>query len=188
MARPRAPQPVKMFCGVLSGDVDLLRRARQLLARRLGALDLESDVLDFCETDYYEHEMGPNLKRLFVSFDTLHPPDALAGFKHETNDIEQEIAEQCAGLEITRPVNLDPGYVDLAKLVLATTKDRAHRIYIGQCMYAEATLQFKGGIWKPGIWTYPDYLRADYHAFFVRLRDRLREQRRELADQEEPTP
>lgn len=182
MARPRAPQPVKLLCGLLSGDVDLLRRARQLLVRRLGPTDLESDVWPFSQTDFYEEEMGSDLKRQFLSFAEPVPPEALVGIKHETNTIEAEIAEQCAGLEIARPVNLDPGYVDLGKLVLATTKDRSHRIYVGQRMYAEVTLHFMNGGWQAWPWTYPDYLRAEYHEFFLRMRERLRAQRRERAE------
>jgi hypothetical protein len=179
MARPRPPQPVKLICGLLGGDVDLLRRARQLLVRRFGATDLESDIWPFDQTDYYAEEMGPELRRWFLSFETLMPPDALAGTKHEANAVEEMIAEQCLPLGIPRPVNLDPGYVDLGKLVLATTKDRSHRVYIGQRMYAEVTLHWAEGRWQSWPWTYPDYCQPHYHGFFVQVRERLRQQRRE---------
>lgn len=181
MARARAPQSVKLICGLLSGDVDLLRRARQLLVRRFGPVDLESDLWPFDQTDYYEDEMGPDLRRRFVSFQRLIQPGLLADVKDDTNEIERQIADQCAALELPRPVNLDPGYVDLGKLVLATTKDRSHRIYIGRRMYAEVTLHFMEGRWQPWPWTYPDYRRPAYHEFFVRVRERLREQRRQPA-------
>jgi len=181
MARPRLAQPVKLICGLLGGDVDLLRRARQLLVRRFGPVDLESDLWPFDQTDYYEAEMGPDLKRLFLAFEQLIRPDLLAGTKDETNQIEQRIAADCAALEIPRPVNLDPGYIDLGKLVLATTKDRSHRLYLGQGIYAEVTLHFVDKRWQVWPWTYPDYHRPEYHAFFHRARDRLREQRRQPA-------
>lgn len=187
MARPRPPQPVKLICGLLSGDVDLLRRAAQLLQRHFGPVDLESEVGPFDQTDYYRAEMGPDLKRWFVSFERLARPDMLAHVKHETNEIEQQIGGQCAGLEIPRPVNLDPGYVDLGKLVLATTKDRSHRIYIGEHIYAEVTLHFQNGQWQAWPWTYPDYRQRQYHEFFMRVRDRLRAQRHELETREELT-
>ena len=178
MARPRAPLPVKLFCGLLSGDLDLLQRARQLLRRRFGPIDLESGIWPFDQTDYYQDEMGSDLQRQFVGFERTTHPDALPGIKHETNAIEEEITAQCAALEIPRPVNLDPGYLDLGKLVLATTKDRSHRLYIGQSMYAEVTLHFVDGNWQTWPWTYPDYRQRKYHEFFTRLRDRFREQRR----------
>lgn len=182
MARPRVPQPVKLICGLLGGDLDLLRRARQLLVRRFGPVDLESDLWAFDQTDYYEEEMGPGLKRRFLSFDRMTHPDALPGIKHDTNAIEEEITQQCCALEIPRPVNLDPGYIDLGKLVLATTKDRSHRIYIGQQMYAEVTLHFMNGRWQTWPWTYPDYRRTEYHEFFLRVRERLRQQRCQLTE------
>jgi len=181
MAEPRAPQPVKLFAGLLAGDPDLLRRARQLLARRFGPVDAESDVWPFDQTDYYEVEMGPHLQRWFISFEPLIGADQLVSIKHETNALEQEIAAQCLESEIRRPVNIDPGYVDLTKLVLATTKDRGHRLYLSHGIYAEVTLQYVGGAWQTQPWTYPDYARPEVHAFFVRLRERLRAQRHALA-------
>lgn len=180
MARPRAAKPVKLFAGLLSGDPDLLRRARQLLTRRFGPVDLESDLWPFDQTDYYEAEMGPDLQRCFLSFETLIAPDHLAEIKLGTNAVEQEIAEACLLPDIPRPVNIDPGYIELTKLVLATTKDRGHRIYLGHRIYAEVTLQYTAGAWQPLPWTYPDYTRPEYHAFFVKVRERLRAGRREL--------
>jgi hypothetical protein len=177
MSRPRPPKPVKLIVGLLSGDVDLLRRARQLLSKRFGPVDAVSGVWAFDETDYYEGEMGPELKRLFLSFEEPMRPDALAGIKVETNALEERIADDCLLLDIPRPVNVDPGYVDLTKLVLATTKDRGHRIYLAQGIYAEVTLHYESGAWQTLPWTYPDYMRAEYHAFFVDVRERLRAQR-----------
>ena len=80
----------------------------------------------------------------------------------------------CPGWMATSPLNLDPGYVTLAKLVLASTKDHAHRIYLADCIYAEVTLSYRGGAWQPFEWTYPDYRRADFHVFFTRCRELLR--------------
>ena len=74
----------------------------------------------------------------------------------------------------SRPLNLDPGYITLAKLVLASTKDHSHRIYLGQGIYAEITLDLSRGGWQPSEWTYPDYRRADFHQFFVHCRDYLK--------------
>ncbi len=180
MARARAAWPVKLFAGLLSGDPDLLRRARQLLARSFGPVDLESDVWPFDHTDYYAGEMGPDLKRWFLSFERLVPPDLLADIKLETNAVEQQIAADCLLPDIARPVNIDPGYLDLTKLVLATTKDRGHRIYLGQGIYAEVTLQYADGRWQIYPWTYPDYAQAARHAYFTQVRERFREQRRAL--------
>ncbi|MCK4343530.1 MAG: DUF4416 family protein [Phycisphaerae bacterium] len=182
MARPRSTKPVKLFAGLLGGDPDLLRRTRQLLGRRFGPIDLESELWPFDQTDYYEPEMGPHLQRWFLSFENPIPPDRLAEIKHETNALEAEIAEDCLLPDIPRPVNIDPGYLDLNKLVLGTTKDSSHRICLGSGIYAEVTLRYRHGSWQTLPWTYPDYTRPEYHAFFNQVRERLREQRNTWAD------
>ncbi len=182
MATPRPPQPVKLLVGLLGGDVDLLRRARQLLARCCGPVSLASEMWPFNQTDYYADEMGPGLQRWFLSFEQAVPPGRLAEIKLETNALERQIAEDCLLPDIPRPVNIDPGYIDLTKLVLATTKDRGHRIYIGHDIYAEVTLQYVGGVWQTLPWTYPDYCQPDYHAFFERVREQLRQQRAHAAE------
>ena len=148
---------------------------RQHLEAAYGRIDQETALLPFAATRFYEREMGPALQRLFWSFEVLIAADALAGVKHETNALEQTYAMH-AGQEWRRRVNLDPGYVDLAKLVLATTKDRQHRLYLGRGIYAEVTLRFTGGRFVPWEWTYPDYRTPEYLAFFDAVRQRYRQQ------------
>ena len=179
MARPRVARPVKLIVGLLSGDPDLLRRARQLLVREHGEVDLESELWPFDQTDYYEAEMGRDLRRQFLCFEGLVPPRSIAETKLQTNELETRIAEDCLLPDRPRPVNIDPGYLDLAKLVLATTKDHGHRIYLDLGIYAEVTLHYRDGAWQPWPWTYPDYRQPGYHAFFDRVRERYRIQRNE---------
>ncbi|MFH1745691.1 MAG: DUF4416 family protein [Planctomycetota bacterium] len=186
MARPRKPTPVKLIVGLLAGDIDLLRRARQLLKRTYGPVDLESDFWPFTQTDYYETEMGPDLTRWFLGFERLIRPDNLAEIKLRTNDLEELMTKQCLLPDRPRPVNLDPGYLNLAQLVLATTKDHAHRLYLGLGIHAEVTLYFKDGQWQTWPWTYPDYREPHYHAFFTQVRERYREQRAQWAERLEP--
>jgi hypothetical protein len=83
-------------------------------------------------------------------------------------------ASRAAELPAARLLNLDPGYLTEAKLVLASTKDHAHRIYLSQGIYAEVTLSYRRGHWRHHDWTYPDYQRSDYQAFFDRCRDYFR--------------
>ncbi|MBN1489111.1 MAG: DUF4416 family protein [Phycisphaerae bacterium] len=180
MGAIRPPRKAKLICGLFSNDVDLLRRARQLLARRLGEIDTESELWPFDTTDYYEPEMGPDLQRMFVSFASLIDPGQLAHIKHETNDLEAAICHDMGAPPEFRLVNLDPGYITLSKLVLATTKDYSHRIYIGQGMYAESTLHWQSGAWQAWPWTYPDFAGERYHGFLTQVRERLREQLSEV--------
>lgn len=177
MGRLRPPAPVKLYVGLLSGDPDVLRRARQLLAREFGPTDAESDVWPFHFTDYYRDEMGPHLLRQMLSFERLVRCDDLPDAKRRCNALEERIAEECLSPEVARPVNIDPGYLDLGKFVLATTKDRSHRIHVGGAIFAEVTLEFTGGAWRTLPWTYPDYASAPYQAFLSAMRDRLRTQR-----------
>jgi len=181
MATARTARPVKLFVGLLGSDPDLLRRARQHLVRRFGPTDHESPQWPFTHTAYYADEMGPDLLRWFLSLERLVRPHALAEIKSDTNQLEQSIAEEA--LAVTpRPVNLDPGYLDLGKVVLATTKDRSHRIYLGLGIYAEVTLHYADGAWRAWPWTYPDYQSDEYRGFFAEVRTRYREQRQAEAD------
>jgi hypothetical protein len=179
MGVPRPARPVKLFAGLLGSDLDVLRRTKQLLARQFGPVDLESEVWPFDCTDYYETEMGPNLQRWFLSFERLIRPDQIGDVKLETNQLEQEIAESCLPEVYARIVNIDPGYLELGKVVLATTKDRSHRLYVGNGIYAEVTLHFVEGQWQPWPWTYADYATEHYREFFARARARFLQQRQQ---------
>ncbi len=174
MGETQRPRPVNLVCAVLAGKKQWLRKARDRLERSFGPVDLESPTWPFEHTDYYTDEMGEELLRRIFSFKELIAPDNLVAAKHTTNRLEKEIAEEVAGGP-PRPVNLDAGYVSLSKLVLATTKDYTHRVYLGGGIYAECTLRWRGGAFQPWEWTYPDYRTEEYREFFARVRDCCRE-------------
>ena len=96
--------------------------------------------------------------------------------KHLTNNWEAEYADKNNSEQVVRPVNIDPGYITEAKLVLATTKDRDHRLYLADGIFGEVTLHFQRQQWQASRWTYPDYQTAEYHHFFSDCRKFLREQ------------
>ena len=163
---------------MLSGDESLFALAEKSMRAFWGDIDLASEVMTFNFTDYYEKQMGTQLLRKFVSFAGPIDPGRLADIKHATNDLEAQLAQSRAGLafKAARPINLDPGYITLGKLVLASTKDYSHRIYIGQSMYAEPTLRFSKGTWHSWPFTYPDYGSGNYFEFLSQSRKRLQEQ------------
>jgi len=138
-----------------------------------GPVGARSPTFDFRETDYYTATMGPELKKTFLVFERPGDAGELAAWKQQTGDWEAEYAALGQHPE-PRPLNLDPGYLTLAKLVLASTKDHAHRIYLGQGMFAEVTLYFRHGSWQFRDWTFPDYRRDDYRQFFLQARGLLR--------------
>jgi hypothetical protein len=165
MGSIRRRQPVKLMASLLTGRLGLLPAVEQALAQQLGPIDFRSLPLPFDTTSYYEAEFGPGLQRVIVTFERLWEAAALAGVKCLTNDLEQQGAS--AG---RRQVNIDPGYIALGKLVLATTKDQSHRIDIDRGIFAEVTLRYRHGTFEPWEWTYPDYASGPYIALLNRLR------------------
>jgi hypothetical protein len=171
------PKPVKLIIGILAANQDCLRTAIESLSVRFEAIDLTSEVWPFTQTDYYKDQIGPNVVRQFISTEELINPGDLAKIKNQTNNIEQRLAKKLS-FGLPRPVNLDPGFIEPSKLVLASTKNYSHRIYIGKKMYAEVTLIFDKGSWRPLPYTYPDYQQPCYFEFFERVRRKLLEQLR----------
>jgi hypothetical protein len=169
VAPPAAVQPV---AGVLAASPALLDAARDALASSVAAIALASEPALWTRSDYYRREMGAALWRQYLAFDAAMAPHELAELKRRTNALE----DRWRGAP-GRAVNLDPGYLDLLRVVLASTKDAAHRVAIGDGIYAEATLHFVRGRFAPWPYTYPDYAGDDALDFFSRVRERLRVER-----------
>lgn len=168
------PSPVKLIVGILAASRVCAHTAVKTIQSELGDTDFVSDLWPFAQTDYYKDQTGPDILRQFVSIEKLIAPCRLAKIKHTTNGLEQQLAEKMRPA-VTRPVNLDPGYIELSKLVLATTKNYSHRIYIGDRIFAEVTLVYKKGF-QPLGHTYPDYKQRCYLDFFEKIRAKLLEQ------------
>jgi hypothetical protein len=156
---------VKLVIGFIYKDEAVFIRALEKLKKQFGKVDFESQAIDFNYTDYYTAEMGSKLKRRFISFSRLIPIQDLYQIKLYTNRLENKFAN-----DKRRQINIDPGYVDLAKLVLATTKDYAHRIFLRKGIFAEVTLTFRNNAFSPNDWTYPDYRTQEYIDIFNQIR------------------
>ena len=170
MAIPTSPLPVQRFAGLLASSEDQLAAARFELTQSYGDLDDISPVIPFSFTPYYDDEMGPNLLRQWVRFKNLFAPDLLAQSKLETNRTETLLARQFQHTGVRRPINIDPGYVHRYKVILATTKDHSHRIYLSEGIYAEVTLHWSKNLWTPWPWTYADYQTDTAQNFFTAAR------------------
>jgi hypothetical protein len=166
-------EPVIRFCAVISADADVRAGAIDRLTRSWGQLLTRSLPLPFVAGGYYADSMGENLSKELVAF--VDPIDGagLADWKQDTNQLEREFAGE--DYPNARPLNLDPGYITQAKLVLATTKDRDHRIYLRDGMFAEITLNYRGKRWVHHRWTYPDYRTEPVAEFALQCRTHLRE-------------
>lgn len=174
----KKPAGVKLIMGLLGCDRDALDAAVKAIAKKFGRVDLVSDIWSFEQTDYYKDETGDKILRQFVSVEKLVCPGRLAKIKHQTNGIEKKLAKKIKA-NLPRPVNIDPGIIEPSKLVLASTKNYSHRIYIGKKIWAEATLIYDKGQWKAFDYTYPDYRQKNYQDFFSQVRTKLVEQLRE---------
>ena len=177
MGQVKEAERVKLIVGMLSKQEEMFARAEEDMRQLWGVIDISSEVMEFGHTKYYARQMGEGLWRKFVSFAELIDPGRLAAIKHQSNGLEAKYAQSVEGkaLQVERPINLDPGYVEPSKLVLATTKNFSHRIYIGDSMYAEATLRYHKGKWWAWPYTYPDYAGGEYDEFLNQVRERLME-------------
>jgi len=171
MFHKQIPLPVKFICGFIYSQEETYIKAKAILIKKFGKIDFESQLIDFIFTDYYNEEMGQPLLRRFISFKKLQKCEKFADIKLFCMKIEEKYAPQGK-----RIVNIDPGYLNEAKLVLTTTKDFSHRIYLKKGVYAEVTLRFEKGAFYELPTTFPDYRTKLYKGIFRSIRDIYRRQ------------
>jgi hypothetical protein len=167
-------RPEKLVLAVLISRPELKETLLQDLSAAFGPADYLSDELDFTYTRYYDREMGTPIRRFFVSFRDLISPERLAEVKVATGTLEDRYRR-----EGKRGINLDPGCLSASRFILASTKDSSHRIPLRHGIYAEITLMYEGGAFRPLEWTYPDYRSPDYLQILKRIRTLYREQLRQ---------
>lgn len=171
MSEPVLHKKVKLIIGFIFGDTAVLKRAESLISKKFGPIDLQSRITDFSHTDHYNKEFGKNLKRKFISLKHLVDLENIYLTKSVTNGIERKLSKLDK-----RTINIDPGYVTLGKLVLLTTKDHSHRVYLRKGIYAESTLKFHKGAYLAWETTYPDYRSAEYIKIFNEIRGLYKKQ------------
>ena len=167
MSIPQRPKPAKLVISVISLSPERIMRVLSKLTGHYGGLDFVSVVLPFDYTDYYHAEMGQPLVRRIASFDRLIEQEQLAQVKVQTNLVEAELS-----VDGNRTVNLDPGCLLAERLVLASGKNYAHRIYLGQGIFADLTLIYQDKDYRPLAWTYPDYAEPEIRAWLRALRQK----------------
>ncbi len=167
MSQPTAPQPAKLVIGVFTNDQQLFSPVLEGMTKLFGDIDLISPWIPFDYTSYYEREMGPGLMRRMAAFKPLIEQNSLSEIKIKTNAIEHEFSK-----DQKRSINIDPGFMLRERFVLATGKNFAHRIYIGDHIYADLTLIFQKGSFQSLPWTYPDYQAKEMQSFLYRVRNK----------------
>jgi hypothetical protein len=162
--------PERLVVAVLASRPECLAGASAALEARFGPVEWAGDPVPWGYTAYYDREMGPGIVRVFWSFERLVDPADLAAIKLATNGIEDGFRENG-----DRKLNLDPGLLSLPRFVLATTKDGSHRVPLRDGIYAEVTLVYEHGEFRPLPWTYPDYRDPAQRAVLTAMRERYRE-------------
>jgi len=171
MSRPRDAEDVKLIASAFSSDGGLIDKVIGELEECFGPTDWRSPGLLFDRTRYYEKEMGWPLSRRFVSFEKLIRPDEIVDVKLHTNTLEGRHLR-----DGNRMINIDPGYISLERLILPTGKNYTHRIYLSRGIYADLTLIFQRGGFRPLGWTYRDYAAPEVIAYFNDIRERYKKQ------------
>jgi hypothetical protein len=174
MSHPQLPKPAKLIIGVFTRNQEVMPAAAAELLNRFGPIDLVSPIFPFDFTTYYEKEMGADLVRRIFVFKKLIPQEDLADIKVSTNEIEQHFT-----VDKNRQINIDPGYLLMERLVLATGKNYVHRIYIGKGIYADLTLVYQKDDYHPLPWTYPDYAHDSIRNFLSLVRKKYLEDLKE---------
>lgn len=153
MSNPAEPLPALLMMSLIYTSEADTRTVISHLEEEFGECGTRSCILPFDNTDYYTEEMGKDLQRMFIYFRRIIPQEGLVEVKLKTNEIEKEHLNQHGG----RRINIDPGILTMERLILATGKNYTHRIYLGRGIYADLTLIYNNGSFRPLRWTYPDY-------------------------------
>ena len=173
MGEIKIHQPVKLISGLLYLSETLIKEVETILINEFGPIDLQSEAFPFNLTDYYVDELGEGILRKYIAFEKLIDIVRLPDIKIWTNEIEKKFSDKDSG---KRKINIDPGYLTLSKMILATTKNYSHRIYLRDGIYAEVTLHYHKKSFTPWDWTYPDYKLEKTINFFNKVREIYKEQ------------
>jgi hypothetical protein len=165
----------KLFTGILISNLNLKKRLIKILERNFGKIDYDSPIMEFNYSSYYNNEMGTPINKFFVSFKELKSPDSLYKIKLRTNKIENLFRT-----DGNRKINLDPGIINQSHLILATTKDGSHRIPLKKGIFAEITLLYEKGTFRPVEWTYPDFQSTQYIEILNKIRNIYKIQKKSL--------
>jgi hypothetical protein len=171
MGKIKPPKKVLPIAGIIFIDGFYVADVIKGIEPDVGRVLMKSEIIPFIHTTYYNKEMGNKLLRQWWLFEKLMTPDCLVELKLKTDETEKRYLNEKGG----RQINIDPGILSLNNLILASTKNYSHRIYLGKGIYGEVSLIYQDKTFNPLGWTYPDYREATALKFFNRAREILRE-------------
>ena len=162
----------KLIIGAIYSDPQWLLKAKSAMQRQSWEIQHQSQVFPFDQTDYYSTEMGEGLKRCFLSIRGLQSLELSADWKLKTTEIEQQLSNKGK-----RRINLDPGYLDLSRVVLLSGKEGSHKIYLRNGVWADLVLLKDKGGYRNFHWTFPDIRIGRYDEFFLQLRAEFKKEK-----------
>ncbi len=171
MAKCSPPFPVKYFIAIMFHSPNVLKTTCEILITKWGSIDYTGEDHLFDVTNYYEPEMGTPLLRRLISFENLMCPTVLIDMKLACNHIENELA-----INGKRTVNLDAGYLDHNKVLLASAKEAGQKVYLDKGIYADLSGRYKNGKYQPFEWSFPDFKDGRYDKELLTIRQTYREQ------------
>lgn len=181
MSPRRPPEKSLLVVAAFSRHTAALDWAQERLLAEHGPLAMASPDFQFHHTSYYDATMGTGLLKRLLVFEPLRESDILPDVKTQTITLEGELAASGRYPE-ARPLNLDPGLLQLGKFLLASTKDQNHRIYLRDNIYAEVTLRFQGKDFEVWPWTYADYREPAVRGFLREARNFLHRRLRDVRE------
>ncbi len=164
MSEPILPSRAKLFIGIIFNSEDVLNAVEKVLVKKFGDIDYRTKYIPFSHTRYYA-DMGTGLVKILYSYRKLIRREDIVNIKLYTNRIEKRFSESRV-----RKVNIDPGYVTLSNVYIATCKEYFHRTYLRKGVYLENEYRYVGRRYQPWEWTYPDYQKPEYLHFFHEAR------------------
>jgi len=167
------PPDTLLFTAILTTDSDLFIDVSKQLQHMFGSAVETIQPVGFDHSSYYQPEMGPGLLKGFLGFTPPFSPQSLALVKRQVRQIEWKYGKQ-SDSGFRRTINIDPGYVNLSQVVLSTSKNFSHRIYLQDGIFAEVTLLYHASGWEELPWTYPDYKVPEVKSFLTRCRTHLK--------------
>jgi hypothetical protein len=170
MAHIKDIPEVKLIVGIMYSDKEILDKTISILKERFGEIESELEY-DFSFTDYYMPEMGENLKKKIIIFKNPIGRKLLAEIKNWTNELEDK-----ESISQKRKINLDPGYLTVCNVVLASAKEMPHKVYIGEGMFGDVVLEFKNKSFQHSGHTFPDYKSDIVKNFLNQARESYKKQ------------
>ncbi len=164
MAEPIIPVKAKLFIGILTNSDELLFMAEKKLLKKFGIIDFKTTKFPFSHTEYYS-SMGKNLYKVLLSFKKTIKRAKIVNIKLYTNRLEKKLSNK-----EKRKINIDPGYLTLSNVYLASCKEFFHRVYLNRGVYLENEFRYVAKQYQPWEWTYPDYKKPEYLEFFHTVR------------------